>query len=167
MSQGKYQSTETTLDSAIHDSFSELETLKDEAQEQYDNMPDSFQNSSKGEQLTEIVDNLDGINEVELPTELEFLGEQTVTVMVIAKRKLSRAARRDNTVAALRAAVELLEERRDSFAEFATGGGPTGDKPADHAGPWTADEYQEASDACGTLANEIQEAIDTAEAVEF
>lgn len=163
----KYQSTETSLNSAILDSFSELETLKDEAQEQYDNMPESFQNSSKGETLTAVVDNLGQISEPDLPTVLEFLGEQKVTVMVTVKRKLSRAARLDNAVSALRAAVELLEERRDSFAEFATGGGPTGAKPEDHSGPWTPDEYQEASDACGTLANDIQEAIDTAESTDF
>ena len=37
----------------------EIETLKDEEQEKYDNLPDSLQDSERGETLTNNVDNME------------------------------------------------------------------------------------------------------------
>ena len=37
----------------------EIETLKDEEQEKYDNLPDSLQDSERGETFTDNVDNME------------------------------------------------------------------------------------------------------------
>ena len=47
----------------IYKAHSILETVKDEEQEAYDNLPESIQYSDRGEQMSENVDNLDEIYE--------------------------------------------------------------------------------------------------------
>jgi multidrug resistance efflux pump len=43
----------------IDEAMSRLETVKDEEQDYYDNMPESFQNGEKGERVQQAVDALD------------------------------------------------------------------------------------------------------------
>ena len=43
----------------LQDAMSELEYIKDEEQEAYDNLPESLQESEKGETMQEYVDDID------------------------------------------------------------------------------------------------------------
>lgn len=43
----------------IEDAKSEVESLRDELQEWYDNLPEQFQNGSKGEEIQEAIDALE------------------------------------------------------------------------------------------------------------
>lgn len=43
----------------LYDLNSELESVRDEEQEAYDNMPESLQDSERGERMTTIIDYLD------------------------------------------------------------------------------------------------------------
>jgi uncharacterized coiled-coil DUF342 family protein len=45
------------------DAASEIESLKDELQEWYDNLPESFQNGEKGEQLQSAIDELESLHD--------------------------------------------------------------------------------------------------------
>ena len=46
---------------ALQDAMSELEYIKDEEQEAYDNLPESLQESEKGETMQEYVDDIDSV----------------------------------------------------------------------------------------------------------
>lgn len=48
-----------TIRDAIEANTSELESIRDEEQDYYDNMPESFQNGEKGERTQNFVDNLE------------------------------------------------------------------------------------------------------------
>lgn len=45
--------------SKLEDLRDEIETLKDEEQEKYDNLPESLQDSERGETFTDNVDNME------------------------------------------------------------------------------------------------------------
>lgn len=45
----------------LQDAMSELEYIKDEEQEAYDNLPESLQESEKGETMQEYVDDIDSV----------------------------------------------------------------------------------------------------------
>lgn len=45
--------------SALQDLHARLETVKDEEQEYYDNMPESFQNGEKGQAAEQTISNLE------------------------------------------------------------------------------------------------------------
>jgi hypothetical protein len=65
------------VQSDVTDAASEIESLKDELQEWYDNLPENFQNGEKGEQLQSAIDELetlhDSLDEVANAT-VEFPG---------------------------------------------------------------------------------------------
>lgn len=44
---------------SLLDLQADLEKIKDEEQEAYDNLPESFQDGEKGEKMSEAIDNLD------------------------------------------------------------------------------------------------------------
>ena len=50
-----------TIQGQVSDAQSVLETIKDENQSAYDNLPEGLQNSDKGEKFTEIIDILDEV----------------------------------------------------------------------------------------------------------
>jgi methyl-accepting chemotaxis protein len=52
-----------TLKGLIDDARSEYEAIKDEEQEYYDNMPESFQQGDKGSKAEEIVSALESVSE--------------------------------------------------------------------------------------------------------
>ena len=51
------------LSNQLSDIHDELEALKDEEQEAYDNMPESFQSGNKGEQSQAVIDSLDSASQ--------------------------------------------------------------------------------------------------------
>ncbi len=48
---------------ALDDAFSEIESLKEELQEWYDNLPESFQNGDKGDALQSAISELEGVDD--------------------------------------------------------------------------------------------------------
>lgn len=56
-----------TVPEALNYAFGEIESLKEELQEWYDNLPESFQNGSKGEELQSAIDELEGIEDPREP----------------------------------------------------------------------------------------------------
>lgn len=59
----------TTLNQLLADAIGEIEGLKDEIQEWYDNLPEAFQNGDKGEQLQECIDQFNSLSVPNLPEE--------------------------------------------------------------------------------------------------
>jgi uncharacterized coiled-coil DUF342 family protein len=47
------------IETALSEFKDELETIKDEEQEKYDNMPESFQDADKGQAMMNAIDELD------------------------------------------------------------------------------------------------------------
>lgn len=129
---------QTTVSAAIEDAKSELETLGEECRSAADNFPN--QDHPKAQAFAEAADALEQISvDTDCPEEV---GEQTVTYTeMIPRRKrhnASRASRRDNAVAALSAAKDVLDG-------------------------WEGADQDDAQQ----LANEVDDAIGSAEGVEF
>lgn len=102
----KIKDVTISLSGAVSDAFSEIESLKDELQEWYDNLPEQFQNGSKGEALQEAIGGLEQDTEPEVPSEVDSFD---VVYTPILKRRLSRADRCSNAVSMLTAAKDYVE----------------------------------------------------------
>jgi hypothetical protein len=98
------------INSIIEDALSELEALRDEMQDAYDNLPEGFQNGSQGEALQGAIDELDNVvgNDIDVP---EYLTLITAYVVPAADtRHASRASRGGQAAYMLRQAGERLQE---------------------------------------------------------
>jgi hypothetical protein len=96
-----------SVTSVIPDAIAELESLRDELQDWYDNLPEAFQSGDKGDQLQEAISSLDNVaNELDVPEYLE-----SVKVFVAPNDRTSRADRGGQAAYALRQAAERLEEQ--------------------------------------------------------
>lgn len=97
-----------TIVDALSAAFSDIESLQDEMQSWYDNMPEGLQSGNKGEAVSEAADALSNVSEVEVPNTLtdnaQFMA-LTVSVGPLKKRA-SRASRLDY-------ALGLLQTARD------------------------------------------------------
>ena len=98
--------------SAVDDACSIAEELRDELQEWYDNLPENFQNGSKGEALQEAIYNLEEfIDGKDEPVEAA-VGEIKVSFEYPAlARRASRADR-------LEPAIDMLDKARDAVEEY-------------------------------------------------
>jgi hypothetical protein len=103
----KGEVTKTLLD-LLADVYSEMDSLREELQEWLDNMPENLQNGSKADELREAIDQIEGVQEIECPKSLEKIN---VTWVARTKMRKSRAERRDDCLAALDAAIQILIER--------------------------------------------------------
>jgi len=130
----------STVGALIGDGYSELEGLKDELQEWYDNLPESFQNGSKGEQLQEAIGYLENLIEPSIPGDHDGIA---ASYTASTKRKKSRADRRDDAVQMLAGAQSALQAFLDENEEHED-----------------ADEIQ-------SLIEDLENAISDAENVEF
>ncbi len=108
----------TTVADAIDTARSGFEELRDEYQDWYDNLPESFQNGSKGEELQSAIDQLEqAINEAEGIDPHEKLGELAVSFQVVVRPKsmhVSRAMRGSDATDYLHHAKAALEAARDA-----------------------------------------------------
>lgn len=97
----------STLAAAVADALESLHGLGEELQEWYDNMPENFQNGSKGEEVSEAADAIEQLaDSIDIP---EALLELPVTLPeFVSKRRKSRADRRDEECMVLGACVEAL-----------------------------------------------------------
>lgn len=132
-----------SIESAVSAAFSDIEGLKDELQEWYDNLPQGPQNGSKGDMLQEAIGALEGDSEPTVPSEV---GSFDVTYNVTTGARLSRADRRDNAVAALSAVASYIENYLSEMDE---------------------DEAEGGTDELETFKTECEEAVSNWEGVEF
>lgn len=91
----------------VENAKSELESLRDELQEWYDNLPESFQNGSKGDELQEAVSSLETATQDDLEVP-EWLKD--VKVFAVPGDGTSRADRGSQAAYELRQAAEALDE---------------------------------------------------------
>jgi hypothetical protein len=150
------------VESAVQDAFSGMQELKDELQEWYDNLPENFQNGSKGEQLQEAMDAIDGVYEVDTPDAAQGLETQYMPV-----KGRSRAARRDGFVAMLSAAADAARQHADFLQglEYDEDGDEVDGSNPD--APATEDERDTQVSELETFADEVENAVSEFEAVEF
>lgn len=106
----RYKTTQYTSDlqSLISDAYGELQSLRDEAQEIVDNVPDSLRQTERIQTFESTVSNLDGCDsEPDVP---KGLGDVPVTYSEQTKRgPASRAVRCGNAVSMITAAVDMLK----------------------------------------------------------
>jgi hypothetical protein len=111
----KWIQTQTSIADAVAQAYCTADELRGELQEWYDNLPENFQNGSKGEQLTEAIDALSDVADYETEAP-EVLGDCEVPDPRPTRRS-SRAARRDEAEHYLRAAGEAAQEYLDEQQE--------------------------------------------------
>lgn len=139
-----------SISSLLSDAFEEIESLKDELNDWYDNLGDNLQQTEKGQMLEEAVSTLDYAERVELDSffDGEILEEiesiKTVYVPAHWSNNLSRASRRDEATGMLNVVMEKLQELVD-------------DEKYD----------EEIIDSINDAISEIENAISEVESVEF
>lgn len=143
----KTESRTTTLSFAVSDAFSEFDMLADEMAEVREALEERFSQTSRYEQVEETAGKLDEHRDA--PNVPDFLEELQVSFAIgIPKPKryvASRMSRCGNAINMLNAVVELLNE----FAD---------DEEANQ---------EVARDAARELADELQQAIDDIDSLEF
>jgi len=127
---------------ALSEGMGQIESLRDEMQDWYDNMPDSLQGGDKGERVQECAEALGTFENVNLHDALETADEGGLTdtgektpnvghlrfdIRVSTKKRQSRSMRRDEACSLLRAAVDAVraeleetdndDERLDPYVE--------------------------------------------------
>lgn len=167
MKKAKTLITDYSVADALSNGVSDLESLKDELQDWYDNMPENFQSGDKGEQLQTAIDQLDSACAVTIPEGLDgetdsddkpTLGGVRFLFAASTKKRMSRADRCSEATALMRSALDAVKEELEPKLS------------ALNNVEDLTDEQQAELDALETLNDglgEIEQAIDDAEAVEF
>lgn len=146
---GAYKAVQqkTTVSGAISDAYSELQSLRDEMSETADNMQEKMSQTSKYQAVEEARDALDGFcdNEPDVPDGVSVL-EVTYIEMVNRRkgRGPSRNTRCSNAVSLLEGVITAINAH--------------------------AEDLEDGDDLKGeieTLADDLQEAVDSAGGVEF
>lgn len=100
----------------VEEAKSDLEGLKDELQDWYDNLPEGFQNGGKGDLLNEAINTLDSLSIPDLPDFLSEAGEGDHKFRVVCIPGIdvsSRADRCAEAVSKLNAVATALREAKD------------------------------------------------------
>ena len=169
----KTETTNYTLCDALSGGFTALEELRDELQEWYDNLPDSFQNGDKGDQIQEAVAGLEdalGYECGDVPEELSFLEAEAFQVTLPVLRK--RATKSDRCGWAQQLLTEargFLEERANSYREYADDAATPTTRPDGEQGaaPFTQAEFAAAADAAESFVEVIGDCVDGAGNMDF
>ena len=172
----KLKTTKSDAESIISNAQGEVDTLKDELQSWFDNLPESFQNGIKGDALQEAIDGLDSSNvdSLKMP---EFIGnlDGGFEVEVPTRRVKSRADRAGLVAEQMRALAEAIRERADESRQLQIdideerelrkkNEGSTEPDMSDMEQPkWNDDRVQEAE----TFADEVESAAEQLENVMF
>lgn len=99
----------TTVDALVSDAFSEFEELKGELEEWYDGMPENLQGGQKGEDLQSAINTLGDLQAPDVP---EFV-TNLETVYIPTEKVESRPSRRDDAVARIDTAIDILTDAMD------------------------------------------------------
>jgi hypothetical protein len=103
----------TDISCLVDDAFDEFECLRDELQEWYDALPESFQNGDKGDALQNSVDALDCLERPDVPDEVG----KFACVFFPSAKCTSRADRCSEAAGKLRAVIDRLQEALDEDDE--------------------------------------------------
>lgn len=137
-----------TVESAVDDARTELESLRDELDEWRNNIEEHFSTTQKYADLESAVGQLDALDSLpdisDLPEKVRI---EPVSLQLSNKRKQSRSSRCDEAVELLRQAASLLLYHGE----------------VDEGTTLTVEE----KDACMGAASEIQSVIEEIECVEF
>jgi len=148
-----------TLEGAVEDAKSEAESLKDELQSWYDNLPEQFQNGEKGSALEEAIDNLDSLESSLSDVDASTVEDMDIsTEFVIPNKKASsRAKRLENVMAAVSAIHAKVEDEisglKTELEELEAG--------------MDVEELQEKITKLEAVESSLSSAIDEASSVEF
>jgi hypothetical protein len=134
----------TTIGSLISDAFNIFQELASELDEWYNNLPDAFRDGDKGSQIQDAQQILEGLQEPDVEEELAKI-QVFVLPALDAYSRSKRCAE----------ACEMLRTVVDELGEFQN---TDDDDPA---------EKVELAEAAGSLAGELDDAINEAENVEF
>ena len=107
-----------TIADAVSEAFGEIQALAEEMREAFDNTPESLQSSVAGEARGEAADNLEQIEEVDVPDALKDVQLQWQDAHEAkGRRGLSRSKRRENAISILQSVMSLLDENEDSESD--------------------------------------------------
>lgn len=174
------QKMKGTIVGMMEAGFGEADQLREELQEWYDNLPESFQNGSKGEALQEAINYLEGNTDVPDAPEVCERWEFEYVQRRYKKRQ-SRAARLSNAINDVQKGIEecdALVARLDALPFTSDGrlirGGVRVDDTEldDHRArfpndPPTEDERSAMVEDVEAFKDECQRAVDEWESVEF
>lgn len=149
MAKIKYVKRESTIAGAINDAFTQVEELKNELQEWFDNLPESFQSGSKGDALQEAIGQLEFDSEPEVP---EYIRESAVQVSDFKARKMSRRLRCEEATGMLESVVAELESEIDAYRDGSD---------SEH------EKNDERADELEVLKDELESAIGNWQSAEF
>jgi hypothetical protein len=140
-------SRKSSIEYAVSEGIGALVTLGEECQESYDNMPESLQGADYAQALEAAADTLANLSEPEIPDWMsgDNRDKYPVEYTEDQRRNLTRDDRRQNALNALQAAVDLLDVLVESAEIIA----------------------EDKADDLTSLRDEVQQAIDEAEGVEF
>ncbi len=107
----------TTVGELVENAMSELECLKDELQEWYDNLPEAFQSGDKGETLQSTIQELEGLSAPDISPE-----HAALKVLFVPDETGSRSARCAEARRMLEEAAEAIRqnETADEIDEIAS-----------------------------------------------
>ena len=137
------QMRKSTIGDAVSDAIGEIQALAEEMREAYDNTPESLQSSGVGEARGEAADNLEQIEEPDVPEELKDIPVEILDPKP-RKRGYSRASRRDQSVYILDVVIDALNTHIDA-----------------------PDVSQDIKDTAETFRDDLENVKDNAECVEF
>jgi hypothetical protein len=141
----------STVDSLMDDAFSEFESLKEELESWYENLPEQFQQGDKGNMIEEAMNTLDQIDRPDIP-------DNAGTIEVYhqpAEKVESRSDRCSEAVSIVQDIISALNDKAEELREAATG------KSEEEA------KKEPDPDDLESFASDLESAIGDAESVEF
>lgn len=174
----KYNATEFSVADAIESGVADLETLRDELQDWYDNLPENFQSGEKGSQLEEAISNLDdasgfdagiltetGDTDADAP---KYPGMQRFTYNVSTKTRQSRSYRRDEATGLLRGALDEVRAWIEREEKALNESGDDDEFDPNAAATEAGEEaHRDLIESAREAADELENLIDQAEGAEF
>lgn len=154
----KYTEVKGTVGDAISAGFSELEELGQEMREWADNVEEKLSHTEKYERVNECAETLEGFDEVEVADSVlnELDCSYQHGMKASKKSPYPRWLRRDNAVAAIRAAAETLQAWIDNE--------DAGDVERTEE---QQEEFDQRKSDAEDAIRELEEAADEADNVEF
>lgn len=160
----KTEPRQTTVADAVESAFSDADDLRGELDEWYNNLPEAFQNGSKGEALQEAINNIEGAQAPDVPTDIE---NETIEYTEVTGRA-SRRDRLDSCVARLEAAAQVARDKANDLGNFKYDDEGNPEDGADNSGaPETEEERDNLVTELEAFADECDSATSDWGNVEF
>lgn len=101
-----------SLYATITEAWGEIDSIKEELQQWYDNLPESFQNGTKGDGIQDAINTIESCSEPNVPEENEAstaLGKLPIT-HIPSENVKSRSDRRDEVVSQLQSCIDTIDK---------------------------------------------------------